>query len=117
MGLIIDKVRNILEYLKKVKQHDIKTIFCVGGFADCKLLRDRFRDIFDDRVIAPSEAITAIMKVAVMFGRDENIIESRISRFTYGLDGSVDFDSNIHDSRRKEETESGDVCKDIFLHC
>ncbi|KAH3835083.1 heat shock 70 kDa protein 12A-like [Dreissena polymorpha] len=114
IGLILDKVRTILEYLEKVKQHDIKTIFCVGGFADCKLLRKRFTDEFGDRVIAPSEAITAIMKGAVMFGRDENIIEFRISRFTYGLDWSVDFDSKIHDPKRKEVTESGDVCKDIF---
>ncbi|KAH3835082.1 heat shock 70 kDa protein 12A-like isoform X4 [Dreissena polymorpha] len=111
---IIDKVSHSLEQCEKFKRTKIKAIFCVGGFSDCKLLRDRFKTVFGDRVIIPNDAITSIVKGAVIFGRDEQIIEYRISRFTYGLDWSVDFDSKVHDPKRKEVTESGVVCKDFF---
>ncbi|XP_052795502.1 heat shock 70 kDa protein 12A-like [Mya arenaria] len=111
---IIDNVGLLLERLRQ--RHNVKTIFCVGGFSDCKLLSKKIIDTFADKtVIIPPEAVGAIMKGAIIYGRDERIIQSRISKFTYGLDWNEDYDPNKHPVSKKETTEDGEMCKDIFL--
>ncbi|XP_052792742.1 heat shock 70 kDa protein 12B-like [Mya arenaria] len=111
---IIGNVGLLLERLRQ--KYNVKTIFCVGGFSDCKLLSKKIKDTFPNKtVIIPSEAVVAIMKGAIIYGRDESIIQSRISKFTYGLDWNEDFDPNKHPVSKKETTEDGEMCKDIFL--
>jgi molecular chaperone DnaK (HSP70) len=94
---------------------NIDTIICVGGFSDCKLLKEGIRAKFPDKtVIIPPEAATSIMKGAVIFGRDQSVVNKRISRYTYGLDWNEDFDPVRHDREKREETDDGPVCRDIF---
>ncbi|XP_052278254.1 heat shock 70 kDa protein 12B-like isoform X2 [Dreissena polymorpha] len=112
---IVSNVKTILSELVDKKRFQIKTIFCVGGFADCQMLRDRFKTEFEGRVVFPKEAITAVMKGAIIFGRDERIVETRISKFTYGLDWSLEFDPKKHLKWKLERTDSGPVCRDCFL--
>ncbi|WAQ98908.1 HS12A-like protein [Mya arenaria] len=75
---IIDNVGLLLERLRQ--RYSVKTIFCVGGFSDCKLLAKKIKETFSDKtVIIPPEAVGAIMRGAIIYGRDEGIIQSRIS--------------------------------------
>ncbi|XP_053400873.1 heat shock 70 kDa protein 12A-like [Mercenaria mercenaria] len=113
-----DTIDGILEtvdgVLSKIPE-SIDTIICVGGFSGCQLLKDAFRAKFPDKtVIIPPEAVTSIMKGAIIFGRDQSVINKRISRHTYGLDWNEDFDTEIHDPNKREETDDGHVCRDIF---
>ncbi|XP_060569786.1 heat shock 70 kDa protein 12A-like isoform X2 [Ruditapes philippinarum] len=94
---------------------NIDTIICVGGFSDCQLLKESIRAKFPDKtVIIPPEASTTIMKGAVIFGRDQSVVNKRISRYTYGLDWNEEFDPARHDPEKREETDDGPVCRDIF---
>ncbi|XP_052791810.1 uncharacterized protein LOC128225956 [Mya arenaria] len=71
---------------------------------------------FSDKhlVIIPAKANVAIMKGAVIYGREENLIETRICKNTFGLDWNEDFDPRIHPVSKRECTDDGYMCKDIF---
>ena len=110
---IIEKVHSII--CNNTFGPEIHSLVLVGGFADCELVKTAFRSKFCIRtVIIPDEAITVIMKGAVIYGRDVSVIDSRVCRYTYGLDWNEDFDAKIHPLSKKEETDDGPVCKDIF---
>ncbi|XP_052795672.1 heat shock 70 kDa protein 12A-like [Mya arenaria] len=111
---IEDKLARVMEKLSK--RYNIKAIFCVGGFSDCKLVKEKIKVKFSNRhlVIIPAEANVAIMKGAVIYGRDERIIETRISKYTFGLDWNEDFDPKVHPVSKREYTDDGYMCKDIF---
>ncbi|XP_053400667.1 heat shock 70 kDa protein 12A-like [Mercenaria mercenaria] len=108
---ILNTVENVLSriYLK------IDTIIYVGEFSDCKLLKDAFRAKFPDKtLIIPENAVTSIMKGAIISVRDQSVVNKRISRYTFGLDWNEDFDPDNHDPSKREETDDGHVCRDIF---
>lgn len=111
----IDNILLAVEGVMSRVPHENVTLLFVGGFSNCALLQkaaqERFRGI---NVLFPPEAETAVMQGAVIYGRDESIVNARISRFTYGIDWNVDFVEGVHPVSKKEETEDGDVCKDIF---
>ncbi|XP_053390945.1 heat shock 70 kDa protein 12A-like, partial [Mercenaria mercenaria] len=111
----IDGVLNTVECVLSKMYEKIDTLTCVGGFSDCQLLKDAFHAKFPDQtVIIPEEAVTSIMKGAIIFGRDQSVVNKRISRYTYGLDWNEDFDPDNHDPSKREETDNGHVCRDIF---
>ena len=96
----------------------VDMILVVGGFADCELLRKRINENLSDAVdaiIYPTcEAVLAVLKGSVLFGRDPLIIDSRICRYTYGLDWNEEFDHKKHPVSKRECTDAGVYCKDIF---
>ncbi|XP_052793961.1 heat shock 70 kDa protein 12A-like [Mya arenaria] len=111
---IEDKLVEVMERLSK--RYNIKAIFCVGGFSDCKLVKERIKARFSEKhlVVIPAEANVAIMKGAIIYGRDERLIETRISKYTFGLDWNEDFDPKVHPVSKQENTDDGYMCKDIF---
>ncbi|WAQ98744.1 HS12B-like protein [Mya arenaria] len=108
---IEDKLVEVMEKLSK--RYNIKALFCVGGFSDCGLVKEKVQAKFSC-VIIPAEAIVAIMKGAVIYGRDETTIETRLSKYTFGLDWNEDFDPKVHPESKREHTDDGYMCKDIF---
>lgn len=108
---VIDTLKNALKQIPC----KIDTISCVGGFSDCGLLKETLRRAFPDKeVIIPPDAVTTVMKGAVIFGRDQSVVNTRISPYTYGLDWNEDFDECKHPTDKKQDTGDGYVCKDIF---
>ncbi|WAQ98703.1 HS12A-like protein, partial [Mya arenaria] len=112
---IEDKLVEVMEKLSK-RRYTIKALFCVGGFSDCGLVKEKVQAKFSSkhRVIIPAEAIVAIMKGAVIYERDETTIETRLSKYTFGLDWNEDFDPKVHPESKREHTDDGYMCKDIF---
>ena len=110
----IDHIKSSIDQLDR----RVDVILLVGGFADCELMRKRLNENFSgkvDAIIYPSaEAILAVLKGSVLYGRDPSIIDSRICRYTYGVDWNEEFDPEIHPLEKKEFTDAGFYCKDIF---
>lgn len=106
---IVDHVRDLL--LEKLKYHKIDTILMVGGFSESPILQKRIREEFPDhRIVVPNEAGLAVLKGAVLFGHNPNIISERVAKYSYGIASFEKFDHTIH----KKEKKDNKYCKDVF---
>lgn len=109
-------VFRVQQLLDKPEVKGVSTIVMVGGFSESQLLvnavRSNFRNI---KVIAPKDAQIAVIKGAVIFGHLPTVINSRVSKYTYGTDCLPLFDEAQHDRSKACECEDGKTrCKDVF---
>ena len=68
--------------------HEIKYVFLVGGFGECKLLQQRVRTEFETgtcKVVVPMRPGLAVVQGAVIYGLSSAAFVSRKARFTYGV--------------------------------
>ncbi|CAG8622581.1 2440_t:CDS:10 [Ambispora leptoticha] len=88
-----DKV--LVRILKLIKLQLMKTeypcsaIFLVGGFAQSPYLLKRVREEFNSKVsyiAVPIEPIASIVRGAVYYGLDMDIVRTRVLKRTYGID-------------------------------
>ncbi|XP_071157510.1 heat shock 70 kDa protein 12A-like [Mytilus edulis] len=111
---IVTHVKEIINESKK-KGRDIKTILMVGGFSDSSILSQRIISEFKRRtVICPTEAVNAIVKGAVIFGHNPNLISERISPLTYGISVNTAFNNKVHPAKLKVVYDGKEMCTDIF---
>ncbi|KAL4232761.1 Heat shock 70 kDa protein 12A [Mactra antiquata] len=112
-----DKISNHLKSLF-AEDHvkDISTVLLVGGFSESEMLQSMIRELFPTKkLIIPADPGLAVLKGAVIFGHDPQIIKERICRFTYGVSCADIFDENIHPSSKKFIGSDGKAyCRDIF---
>eukprot|EP00058_Branchiostoma_floridae_P006840 XP_002592328.1 hypothetical protein BRAFLDRAFT_240135 [Branchiostoma floridae] len=115
---ILDQITShIQSLLTKPKLSNIKTIFLVGGFADSPLLSRAVMDSFSDRgvrVLVPEGASLAVIKGAVLFGRNPDAIKERVSARTYGVMSSTAFIEGVHPPQKKVDEGGLTLCKDVF---
>uniref|UniRef100_A0A8C6UZE2 Heat shock 70 kDa protein 12A n=1 Tax=Neogobius melanostomus TaxID=47308 RepID=A0A8C6UZE2_9GOBI len=114
-GESLKGVRDSLqEILKNITQ--IKYVLLVGGYASSQVLRDHIESQFGSqyKVLCPYMPQEAVLKGAVMFGRDGAAIESRKSAFTYGYDVVRKFDASKHKKKKKFKNSEGVWCNDLF---
>ncbi|KAK3580158.1 hypothetical protein CHS0354_030273 [Potamilus streckersoni] len=105
---ILKKARNV--YQKSSCGMRIDAIILVGGFAQSDLVTTRVRDGLSDLripVVRPHSPELAVLKGAVLFGHNPNIMTSRVLRLTYGVGINVDFVSGKYDDKFKFETPDG----------
>ena len=111
---IIAHVKDIL-VKNKGQGGVIGTILMVGGFSDSPLLYKRVKSEFPKlNVICPSDAVAAVLKGAVMYGHNPELISERICPRTYGISVSAPFDDRIHPSNLKTFSNGRYVCTDVF---
>ncbi|KAK3100734.1 hypothetical protein FSP39_024387 [Pinctada imbricata] len=108
---IVEHIETLLN-LKQCKGVD--TLIMVGGYSECKMLQDTIKQTFSSkRVIIPMEAGLAVVKGAVLFGHNPNVIVSRMTKFSYGVESTRDFEEG--DSNDKRFIKYGRAkCKDSF---
>ncbi|XP_014266725.2 heat shock 70 kDa protein 12A-like isoform X1 [Maylandia zebra] len=106
--------KSLREILKK--GFTIKYILLLGGYAQSLILRQHITNQFGDqcKVLCPSHPQEAIMKGAVMFGRNPALVASRISAFTYGVSLSHRFDASKHRADKRYTNKEGEWCDAIF---
>lgn len=81
---ICEKIKQTLD--NTPKKHSIQTIVLVGGFGTCDVLHEIVQDTFSSiEVIIGPHPLLAVVKGAVIFGKAENIIYSRIMPYTVGV--------------------------------
>ena len=117
-----DTIQSTINHIKAILgnlERRVDMILLVGGFADCDLMRQKIDENFKDKVDAiiypTAEAVLAVLRGAVLYGRDPSVIDTRICRYTYGLDWNEIFDPSKHPPEKKEHTDDGTYCKDVFL--
>ncbi|KAK2840493.1 hypothetical protein Q5P01_014233 [Channa striata] len=114
-----DSLTGITNSLREIlrKEVNIQLILLVGGYADSQILHQHIIDEFGHqcKVLCPIQAQEAIMKGAVMFGRNPAVVKTRKSAFTYGLSVSERFDESRHKTFKKYSNKDGDWCADVFM--
>ena len=101
-------VRHLKEIFKEPAVNGTETVLMVGGFSESSMVRHAVEVSFPNkRLIVPHEAGLAVLKGAVIFGHNDRVITSRISRFTYGIKMYKDFIPGIHPESRKVVKENG----------
>ncbi|RWS04957.1 heat shock 70 kDa protein 12A-like protein [Dinothrombium tinctorium] len=112
--------REIVQHIQSIILHPhaqgVSYLFLVGGFADSQILQQAIRKAFSQlvKVIIPQGVSLAILRGAVLFGLDPNIINVRRSRMTYGIGVLNRFDYEKHPLSKKIVRDSIEWCGDIF---
>ena len=115
-GPLDQLITHVTSLLSERKMKDVKSIMLVGGQAESLYVQEKFEKVFSDkRVIHPVECGLAVVKGAVLYGHQPDVIASRVARFTYGIEIAAKFDSKQnHPENKKTETNSGPVCTNLF---
>ncbi|KAL6459450.1 hypothetical protein MHYP_G00329220 [Metynnis hypsauchen] len=97
----------------------ISYIFLVGGFALSPYVNELVREKFGLQctVICPVDAQLAVLKGAVRFGMMPNVVESRISLFTYGVSKCVRYNESKHREKSSFVNKGGVKFCDVCFHC
>ena len=91
------------------------TILMVGGFSESKMLQDAIKQAFPGKkIIIPEEAGLAVLKGAVIFGHNPNMIVARVARQTYGVGVYKRFDPKIHPIERLVIIDGERRCQGCF---
>uniref|UniRef100_A0A3B4YFI2 Heat shock protein family A (Hsp70) member 12A.2 n=1 Tax=Seriola lalandi dorsalis TaxID=1841481 RepID=A0A3B4YFI2_SERLL len=114
-----ESLNGISKSLREILNEDfnIQFILLVGGYAESKILRFHIKSEFSHqcKVLCPFRAQEAIVKGAVQFGRNPEVVASRKSAFTYGIATCQSFDKSKHKAEKKFTTGEDDFCNDIFM--
>ena len=114
-----EAINNTVQHVKGLMQRldNIHCILIVGGFADCPLLRQRIEEAFKTskcHIIHPTNASLSVVKGAVMYGQNPDIVQSHVSSYSYGIDTSVPFEEGVHPERNRIRDGDKDICRRVF---
>ncbi|KAL6455375.1 hypothetical protein MHYP_G00361850 [Metynnis hypsauchen] len=117
-----DSIRGIESLMKEILKNptlNIRYIFLVGGFALSPYVNRFVKEKFGSKcqVLCPVDAQMAVVNGAVMFGIMPNMVESRISVFTYGITVVHLFDESKHKGKSKYVSNDGVQFCDVCFHC
>ena len=96
---------------------NVDTIYLVGGFGGSqyiyKVITKHFGNSY--KYITPAESDFAVIRGAVLFRQNPNIVRARKADATYGIGISTSFDPLLHNPKYKWKDDDGvDMCSDIF---
>lgn len=113
---VIKKTVDMLSsLLRNEKLAEVKTMFLVGGFSQALPLRKAIVDSFPEmRILTPRESELAIMKGAVTFAQNPNILSARVMAKTYGIDINEQFCPEKHPVEKRTNIEGVFFCEDVF---
>ncbi|XP_069101466.1 heat shock 70 kDa protein 12A-like isoform X2 [Argopecten irradians] len=108
-------VAHVMELMDKPEVISVSDIYLVGGFSESQVLQSDMKQTFPSiRVHTPREANSAVIKGAVSFGHDPNIIGWRKSTCTYGISTCTNFDNTCHSREKYTVIEGKEYCSDVF---
>ena len=122
--LFIDSVDEIIRYhVEWALREDqnkgvpINCMLLVGGFSDSNLVVKSIRDGLKEKgipVVRPLNTELAVLNGAVLFGQNEEIITSRIMRYTYGVAMVMEFNPRMHKEEHKFQKDGKDLANNVF---
>ncbi|CAG0894447.1 unnamed protein product [Darwinula stevensoni] len=110
----------LAQYIRKVLDEPmvgpVNYLFLVGGFAESPFVRQRVLADFSYRcpVIIPQSASVAVLRGAVLYGLDPEVVKMRRARVTYGVGVLHPFDRNKHPSEKRVVHGRKEWCTDVF---
>ena len=113
---VIDKiVVKVEEMLVSDSAKGTNVIIMVGGFSASEILQKRIKESFPScKVVIPPECGLAVLKGAVLYGHDPDIIAARMMKYTYGVGINTKFIKGIHPDSKKTIINGVEYCKDKF---
>ncbi len=112
-------VAEVLKCMAQTLEHvegKIETIYIVGGFGGCNYLYSAITERFGEayKYVTPAESDFAVVRGAVIFRRNPEIVESRRADATYGVRASIPFVEDLHDEAYKQIHDGQAQCTNIF---
>ena len=102
---------------KEIKER-IKMIFLVGGFGGCMYTYSALRIAIpsDIHIVVPTQYKLAVLRGAVLYRRNPEIIRARRMDASYGIGWNYPFNSKIHDEAYAfRDPDTGEKkCRDVF---
>lgn len=113
-----DSIEKIVGHVQTILQsvQNVETILLVGGYGDCALVQDRFKNDFPNKgIIIPQECDMVVMKGAVWYGHRPQSISARLLSFSYGDAVHKIYDPKIHpNEKRYLDDNKVERCRDAF---
>jgi len=90
-------IQHVKDILMETNMANVASILLVGGFGESAYVQEKLASEFmDKRLIVPKEAGLVVLRGAVRFGHNPELVSSRILQYTYGFDGLASYDSKQH---------------------
>ncbi|XP_062569122.1 heat shock 70 kDa protein 12A-like [Saccostrea cucullata] len=110
-------VRIIKEILDTPGMSDVSTLLAVGGYAESPLMTETLKTVFaHKKVVIPTDPSLAVLKGAVIYGYEPEIIASRVCRYTYGIAKQGIWQEGDPESKKLPQTTRKGLhwCDDVF---
>lgn len=108
-------VSNIRQILSQDFASGLKDIIFVGGYAECPTIRRSIEKIFKQlKFVIPNEAGLAVLKGAVLYGHNPNVVSARMCRYTYGTEVHRYFLDGQDDKSKKKDIGGVQYCTQVF---
>nr|XP_046214709.1 heat shock 70 kDa protein 12A-like isoform X2 [Oncorhynchus gorbuscha] len=109
-------IQHLTDLFDKPEVCDIKFLFLVGGFAESPLLQQAVQNMLHgrSRIIIPHDVGLTILKGAVLFGLDPNVIKVRRSPLTYGVGVLNRYVEGKHPPDKMLVKDGTRWCTDVF---
>jgi hypothetical protein len=119
MDMFNEPIQNIMHEIRTIFQHercsDVSAIMMVGGFSEADVLQNAVQKAFSDiEVFILVDGSLSVLKGAVIYGHNPDVVSSRVCNFTYGISLVEYFDPKIHSLEKQYEMDGKLMCNDIF---
>ncbi len=117
MKPVVDGLLSCMATTLHAVEPKVEAIYIVGGFGGCNYIStaiaERFGNIY--RYIVPAEPDFAVVRGAVLYRRNPELVHARRVDATYGTDACIRYDPSIHDEEYKFTDDDGvELCNNIF---
>ncbi|KAI9271856.1 hypothetical protein BDA99DRAFT_501175 [Phascolomyces articulosus] len=119
---VIDRVLSLIEHqYQQIPDGQLDFLFLVGGLGSSNYLYQRIQHIFQDtkvnQIVCPAErAALAVVRGAAYYGINPQVVVSRVSRRTYGINAGLPYDDKIDPPSTRVVRPDGSVrCTSRFL--
>ncbi|CAC5402354.1 unnamed protein product [Mytilus coruscus] len=86
-----------------------ETIRMIIDEVESILKHERCSDVF-----IPTDGSLSVLKGAVFYGHNPDVVSSRVCYYTYGIAVSEPFDSSIHDPKKRYIWDGREFCNNLF---
>ncbi|VDI61860.1 Hypothetical predicted protein [Mytilus galloprovincialis] len=86
-----------------------------GGFSEADTLQHAIKKQFQSlELFIPLDGSLSVLKGAVIYGHNPEVVSSRVCNYTYGVAIAMHFNPSIHDPRKKFYRDGIVWCNDLF---
>jgi len=113
-------ISGILQCIAKAMEdleERIKMVYYVGGFGGCPYIYKAITEHFGDKYayVTPAESDFAVVRGAVLFRHNPDIVHERKADATYGVRANIPFVEGKHEENYKWLDENGTpMCQNVF---